>query len=66
MIVHSKEPNMIDEFVTHCAVDIAARRFTLVSSEGAIKSLDCEDGDQFLRVLDVVRGSLDSSQVVYT
>jgi len=57
---------MIDEYVTHCSVDIASRRFTLFSSEGAIKSLDCEDGDQFLRVLDVVRAQLDSDQVVYS
>jgi len=54
-----------EEYVTHCAIDIASRRFTLMSSEGAIKSLDCEDADQFLRVLEVVRGSLDVDQVVY-
>lgn len=54
-----------EEYVTHCAIDISARRFTLMSSEGAIKSLDCEDPDQFLRVLEVVRGNLESDQVVY-
>jgi hypothetical protein len=54
-----------EEYVTHCAVDIAQRRFTLMSSEASIKSLDCEDSDQFLRVLSVVRGSLDSDQIIY-
>ena len=56
---------MPEATVTHCTVDIAARRFTLFSDHGETKVLDCEDGDQFIRVLDVVRNSLAEDEVVY-
>ena len=54
-----------EEYVTHCAIDITRRRFTLMSSEASIKDLTCEDADQFIRVLNVVRASLDEDQIVY-
>ena len=56
---------MPEATVARCTVDIAARRFTLFSDQGDIKVLDCEDGDQFLRVLEVVRNSLPEEEVVY-
>jgi len=56
---------MPEATVARCTVDIAARRFTLFSDQGDTKVLDCEDGDQFLRVLEVVRNSLPEEEVVY-
>ena len=54
-----------DEFLDRVTVDITARRFTLLSSDGNVKTLDCDDGDQFMRVLDVVRNSCLNNEVVY-
>ena len=54
-----------DEFLDKVTVDITARRFTLLSSDGRSKSITCDDGDQFIRVLDVIRESCVNDEVVY-
>ena len=56
---------MFDEFLDKVTVDIPAKRFTLLSSEGNTKVIDCDDGDQFIRILDVVRDQCQSEEVVY-
>ena len=54
-----------NETLDKITVDIPKRRFTLLSSDGNVKTLDCDDGDQFMRVLDVVRNSCLNNEVVY-
>ena len=54
-----------DETLDKITVDIPKKRFTLLSSDGNVKTLDCDDGDQFMRVLDVVRNSCLNNEVVY-
>jgi|TARA_B100001996_G_scaffold130091_1_gene98889 hypothetical protein len=54
-----------DEYLDKVTVDIPSKRFTLLSSEGNTKIIDCDDGDQFLRILDVVRESCKTDEVVY-
>ncbi len=56
---------MFDEYLDKVTVDIPARRFTLLSSDGNVKTIECNDGDEFIRVLDVVRESCLNNEVVY-
>ena len=54
-----------NETLDKITVDIPKRRFTLLSSDGNLRSIDCDDGDLFMRILDVVRGSCLNNEVVY-
>ena len=54
-----------NETLDKITVDIPKRRFTLLSSDGNVRSIDCDDGDQFMRILDVVRGACLNNEVVY-
>ena len=46
-------------------VDIPKRRFTLLGSDGQLKTIDCDDGDQFMRVLELIRELCLNDEVVY-
>jgi len=54
-----------DESLDKITVDIPKRRFTLLSSDGNVKTIDCDDGDQFIRILDTVRETCLNDEVVY-
>ena len=54
-----------DERLDKITVDIPKRRFTLLSSDGNLRTIDCDDGDQFIRILDMVRESCLNNEVVY-
>tara|TARA_B100001996_G_scaffold293432_1_gene233614 strand:+ start:519 stop:704 length:186 start_codon:yes stop_codon:yes gene_type:complete len=54
-----------DEYLDKVTVDIPSKRFTLLSSEGNTKVIDCDDGDQFIRILDVIRDQCQNDEVVY-
>ena len=54
-----------DEILDKITVDIPKRRFTLLSSDGNLRTIDCDDGDQFIRILDMVRESCLNNEVVY-
>tara|TARA_B100000700_G_scaffold256660_1_gene290021 strand:+ start:6857 stop:7042 length:186 start_codon:yes stop_codon:yes gene_type:complete len=54
-----------DEYLDKVTVDIPSKRFTLLSSEGNTKVINCDDGDQFIRILDVVRDQCQNDEVVY-
>ena len=54
-----------NETLDKITVDIPKRRFTLLSSDGNLRSIDCDDGDQFMRILDMVRASCLNNEVVY-
>ena len=46
---------MTDEFLTRCVVDPLKRKFYLYSSEGDEKTVDCENMEEFMNVLELVR-----------
>jgi hypothetical protein len=46
---------MQDEFLTRCVVDPLKRKFYLYSSEGDEKTVDCENMEEFMNVLELVR-----------
>ena len=46
-------------------VDIPKRRFTLLGSDGQLKAIDCDDGDQFMRILELIRELCLNDEVVY-
>ena len=54
-----------NEILDKITVDIPKRRFTLLSSDGNLRTIDCDDGDQFIRILDMVRESCLNNEVVY-
>ena len=54
-----------NEYLDKVSVDIPRRRFTLLSSDGNLRTIDCDDGDQFIRILDMVRESCLNNEVVY-
>ena len=54
-----------DEYLDKVTVDTPSKRFTLLSSEGNTKVIDCDDGDQFIRILDVIRDQCQNDEVVY-
>lgn len=54
-----------DEVLDKITVDIPKRRFTLLGSDGNIKTIDCDNGDQFINILDFVRETCLSNEVVY-
>tara|TARA_B100001029_G_scaffold46648_1_gene36917 strand:- start:4263 stop:4451 length:189 start_codon:yes stop_codon:yes gene_type:complete len=60
-----KFPFPDEEYLDKVTVDIPKKRFTLLSSEGSVKCINCDDGDEFLRVLDFVRETCTMNDVVY-
>ena len=53
------------EVLDKVTVDIPKKRFTLLSSEGSAKVIDCDNGDEFMRILDVIRDTCLNGEVVY-
>ena len=56
---------MTDEYLERVSIDITKRQFNLISSKGISRTIDCEDGDEFIRILDVVRDNCLNGEVVY-
>ena len=46
---------MQDEYLTRCVVDPIKRKFYLYSSEGEERTVDCDNMDEFMTVLELVR-----------
>ncbi len=59
-------PAETEEFLTRCVVDTLARKFYLYSSEGNEKVVECENVEQFMNVLEVVRTQLNEDTLVYS
>ena len=55
-----------DEFLTKCVVDPAKRTFYLYSSEGDEKQVDCDNVEELMNVLDVVRKLCPEERLAYT
>jgi len=59
-------PAETEEFLTRCVVDTLARKFYLYSSEGNEKVVECENIEQFMNVLEVVRSQVNDNALVYS
>ena len=53
------------DFLTRVVVDTSLRKFYLYSSEGNSKVVDCENVEQFMNVLELVRALIKKEDIVY-
>ena len=54
-----------EEYLTKCVVDPVRRTFYLYSSEGATKQVDCDNVEEFMNVLELVRATCPEDRLVY-
>ena len=54
-----------DEFLTKCVVDPVKRTFYLYSSEGDERQVDCDNVEEFMNVLELVRATCPDDRLVY-
>ena len=57
---------MDDEYLTRCVVDPTKKTFYLYSSEGDEKVVTCENTEQFMNVLKLVRATVDEDTLSYS
>ena len=55
-----------DEYLTKVVVDTCASKFYLYSNEGETRIVDCDNVDEFMNVLELVRAVCDEDIVSYT
>ena len=55
-----------EEYLTKCVVDPVRRTFYLYSSEGDKKQVDCDNVEEFMSVLQLVRATCPEDRLVYT
>ena len=55
-----------EEYLTRVVVDTCGRSFRLYSNLGTEREVACDDVDQFMDVLELVRAVVNSDTVVYT
>jgi hypothetical protein len=55
----------MEDYVKLCEVDIPARRFTITSDQSEVQVLNCDDSEQFMRVLEFVRATCQTNEVSY-
>jgi len=58
--MHNEELETLEQVI----VDIASRKFVIISNTGDRKEIDC-DMDQFMSVLNVIRELTPTDQVTY-
>ena len=58
-------PPMDDEYLTKCVVDPAKKTFYLYSNEGDTKEVNCDNTEQFMNVLKLVRATCPEDRLVY-
>ena len=56
---------MEDEYLTKCVVDPSKRTVYLYSSEGDTKKVDCDNVEEFMNVLELVRATCPEERLVY-
>jgi hypothetical protein len=54
-----------EEYLTRCVVDTCLRKFYLYSNIGETREVECDDMDQFMDVLNLIRKVVDDKYVVY-
>ena len=57
---------MDEEYLMKCVVDPTKKTFYLYSNEGDTKEIVCDNTNQFMNVLSVVRVSCPEDRLVYT
>ena len=57
---------MDDEYLTKCVVDPVKRTFYLYSNEGQEKSIKCDNVEEFMGVLKVVRATCPEDRLSYS
>ena len=57
---------MDEEFLMKCVVDPLKKTFYLYSNEGDTKVVDCDDTEQFMNVLEVVRKLCPEERLSYS
>ena len=55
-----------EEFLMKCVVDPLKKTFYLYSNEGDTKTVECDNTEQFMNVLEVVRATCPDERLVYT
>ena len=55
-----------EEYLTKCVVDPTKKTFYLYSNEGDTKKVVCDNTEQFMNVLNVVRATCPEDRLVYT
>ena len=55
-----------DEYLTRVVVDTCARKFYLYSNEGDDRVVDCDNIDEFMNVLELVRRVVDEDIIAYS
>ena len=55
-----------EEYLTKCVVDPTKKTFYLYSNEGDTKKVVCDNTEQFMNVLHVVRATCPEDRLVYT
>ena len=55
-----------DEFLTRVVIDTCSRTFRLYSNEGETKIVECDNMDEFMNVLELVRAVVDEDVVAYS
>ena len=55
-----------DEYLTRCLVDVATRKFYLHSNFGDERVVDCDNMDEFMTVLELVRRITPSGMLSYS
>ena len=54
-----------EEYLMKCVVDPVKRTFYLYSSEGDTKQVDCNNVEEFMNVLELVRATCPEERLVY-
>ena len=58
--------NEDDEYLAKVVVDTCSRKFYLYSNEGETREVDCDNVDEFMNVLELVRAVCDDEIVSYS
>ena len=56
---------MNDEYLMKCVVDPLKKTFYLYSNEGDTKTVECDDTEQFMNVLNLVRETCPEGRLTY-
>ena len=58
--------NEDDEHLTRVVIDTCSRTFRLFSNEGGEKVVECDNMEEFMNVLELVRAVVDEDVVAYS
>jgi hypothetical protein len=56
----------MQDYVESVLINVNQRKFVLFSTQGNEKTVQCENSDQFMNVLEIIRERVDEDNVYYT